>query len=304
MNTLVIGGPLNGFKQCGIEAKELYRSIPFFLKPLRQISLKYNQMGLMNWIDNRSMNVIGRVETVILFDNQILPFITHYIADRYSDKRLILFFWNPLSVHHPNILQNISSNWELWTFDKHDAETKGLKYAGQFFFNLLTGTDAFEKQYDMYFVGINKGRFHQLIKFEEQLINRGIKCNFRLVSKYKSLFSRRYCSFIPYKQVQEEIAKSKAVLEWNQACQQGVTLRCLEAISTHKKLVSNNLDLKRYKFFHPDNIFLVGDRPLDELPDFLESDYTPINEKLIKSYHVDEWLKRILDNIELDDTIC
>lgn len=64
--------------------------------------------------------------------------------------------------------------------------------------------------------------------------------------------------------------------------QQGVTLRTFESMYFQKKLVTDNQAIAHYQFYHSENIFLLQERDLDELPEFLHTPFQPIPSELLE----------------------
>jgi len=62
-----------------------------------------------------------------------------------------------------------------------------------------------------------------------------------------------------------------------------------------KKIISNNFSVKKYDFYHPDNIFLTDFENLERLKDFLQRSYHEIDAKIRKKYDLPNWIKYVLD---------
>ncbi|HAP6043300.1 TPA: oligosaccharide biosynthesis protein Alg14, partial [Enterococcus faecium] len=58
--------------------------------------------------------------------------------------------------------------------------------------------------------------------------------------------------------------------------------------------------IAHYHFYRPENIFLLRERDLDELPEFLHTPFKPIPSELLEFYDAENWAKRFITN---DSTI-
>ncbi len=91
--------------------------------------------------------------------------------------------------------------------------------------------------------------------------------------------------------------------------QTGLTLRTMEAIFFKKKLVTTNKAIKHYLFYHPDNIFILGEDSIENLSNFLEKDYHPLEHDKINFFESQNWFDRFLFpekellNIEYRDSL-
>ena len=97
--------------------------------------------------------------------------------------------------------------------------------------------------------------------------------------------------WIEYKEICRNIARSKAILEIVREGQSGATIRLMEALFFGKKLVTNNNLVKKEEFYNKENIFLLGDRPLEELKEFLNGEFVPFAPELLNKYDVKQWMQ-------------
>ena len=64
----------------------------------------------------------------------------------------------------------------------------------------------------------------------------------------------------------------------------------------NKKLITNNIYIKEYDFYNPHNIFILQERNISELKEFLELPTIEINQKIKNKYRFSGggWLKEFL----------
>lgn len=99
-----------------------------------------------------------------------------------------------------------------------------------------------------------------------------------------------------YNEVIDLVRRSKAVVDMMPDAQAGLSLRPLEALFMKKKLITNFRQIKEFSFYHPDNVFIMGEDHPEKLRDFLS---VPFNEKValyINYYDFSEWIKRFDGN--------
>ena len=73
--------------------------------------------------------------------------------------------------------------------------------------------------------------------------------------------------------------------------QNGLTLRPMEAMFFKKKLITNNADIINYNFYNSENIFILGQRPLEEIPAFLDEPVREVPEDILDEYRMENWLE-------------
>jgi len=283
-----------------VDNMTIFRDLPNHLKLLRRILLGINSKFARLFYKKEWENYLDNFDVVLLFDSIDYQYISRKIELKYPNKRLVYFLWNSIVISK---LPSLSSNWEIWTSDHNDAIKFGFKYAGQFIFERFIRTENVkEEKYDLYFVGIDKGRFKHLIEMKNNF-SCDYRLFFRLVSRYKCLFSNLYSHPISYDKVLSEAAQSKAILEYNQSSQKGLTLRSVESIVMNKKLVSNNVNIKNFSFFSDTNCFILENDDLSGLSFFLSIPMKPYPIDLVKKYYFTSWLERIKMGIEMDDVV-
>ena len=53
--------------------------------------------------------------------------------------------------------------------------------------------------------------------------------------------------------------------------------------------------MKSYEFYHPDNIFILGENKIEDLPEFMEKKYVEIDETIVDKYDCKQWLERFFE---------
>lgn len=116
-------------------------------------------------------------------------------------------------------------------------------------------------------------------------------------------------SFTPFEAeyIRNLCLSSKAVVDFAQEKQQGLTMRTMETLGIKRKLVTNNIYLKDYEFYNEDNAVILEDLPTKAdaaestgdysafvLPDadWLDKPYAE-NESIRKKYSIHAWLDNL-----------
>lgn len=238
-------------------------------------------------------------KTVVLFDTYAhYSEYAHKIERTVSeDTRLILYLLNP--AFFSDDYTKLSNRWEIWTFAKVDSEKYGFRYGGTFYnphLLKLTGKENREsKQTDVLFVGTDKGRKIYVNELENILTNEGIKCDFRIVDNFKSLFYTGYSREVSYLDLCKLICNSKVILDVVQEGQYGLTLRIMEAILFGKKVITTNKYLaKDEDFSSNENIYILDKYNFRGLKSFILKPVIPYSENLKQKYSFYSWMERLL----------
>lgn len=212
-----------------------------------------------------------------------------YINKINPDAKVIAWYWNPVK---QNVKPKyISGNCEKWSFDPEDCKKYGLKFNHQYYFKSLI-CEKREIKYDIFFAGSDKGRGRILTEIFWACKSFGIKTKFLVTEpKCEEIPAEIISESVSYECIRENVACSKAVLEIVQNGQSGPTLRTMEALFNSKKLITNNRAIVNEAFYDEKNIFIIGERTLEQLPSFLNCEMKEYDKSLLEQYDVKQWIR-------------
>lgn len=298
---LIVNGTIFNYKKIEynsyiIEKISLFRRIPFILKPIRLFHLKYNFPFKYIWeIDNLNM-VFKGYDIIILHDSSQISDLNRFIKyienGSNINSKLIFYFWN--SVNSFSKLK-FSERWDVTTFDYLDSVKFNIRYIGGFYYfeNQISNNIIYKKN-DVFFVGIDKGRFNILFELEGELKRIGLSPLFIYVSRIKSIYSKLFTKPIPYNEIIKYIIYSKSILDFSKNGQFGLTLRVYESIFYNKKLITNNQSIIKYDFYNENNILIIkGKEEIFRIQEFLNLPFKPYDDDIIERYTLNAFIMRI-----------
>lgn len=206
-----------------------------------------------------------------------------------------VWLWDIMSMK-PFLLSNLhilkKLNIPINTFEPQDAEQYNITYVPQVYNFLhpktLVKENAIIEACDCYYLGsIGTDYRRNLVKqVEAMLLEQGVKLCTYLVNED----GRHYIS---YYQNLDNLTQCKALLELNNEGQGAPTLRAMEALSYHKKLITNNKDIRNFDFYRKSNIFILGEDDPTTLKKFVNSPYENVSSEIIERYDVNTWIKNM-----------
>lgn len=245
------------------------------------------------WLEDWK-KIFNEYKTIVVFDNAITPRLLEFIKkNTLEDSELKIWLWNV-----PNErIEYLKENFDVYCFDQNYSKEYGLTFLEQFYIldsvNLDEKTDVLR---DFYFVGADKGRIQQLDQLAAMIEESELTYLFDVFSddKQSNRCGINYLdSKITYPEIIKKIQESKVIVEINKEGQAGLTLRALEAIFYGKKLVTNNSNIKKYDFYSPNNILVLGDESSLDLIEFLNKPYQILPKHIIAKYSFSNWLNRM-----------
>lgn len=245
--------------------------------------------------DRRKLERIQDNDTLVIFGYDYG--LARYIRRKYPKlKNAYFYLWDPCykifyGRDENELRHHIGSfvgrcckiGFAVYTFDEEDAIKFGLGFNKQLYVD--RGVIPYEVCDNSFvFCGYEKGRMRYINLFKKLLEPIGF-CNFTVVSNQTQE--------IPYEKYVEICSKSLAICDIVQINQSGLTMRALEGLFLKKKVITNNNSIIQSEIYHPNNFFVINeDTSTDEIQDFLCSPYIEMEPNLMKSYTIQEWVKR------------
>ncbi|MBC2581549.1 hypothetical protein [Clostridium sp. DJ247] len=277
----------------GVRIDEPYKNFKYFqliFRFIRKIFFVLNLPFKDIWY-GKWKSELEQFDAIILFDFFNVEII-NYINKKAKGKKFIFWYWNPVSNSlNPKLIPKNSC--EKWSFDKEDCLKYNMKYNTTFFFKDYK-LDNSEIEYDIFFIGKDKGRLTKLLNLQKKFDNLGLNTYFHIVNDRNNIYNKNfiYKSPMEYEEVLKNISKSKAILDVVQDNQEGITLRTMEAIFFEKKLITTNKNIINYDFYHKNNIFILGIDNVNLLCNFVNSPYHKISKEIVYNYDFEQWINR------------
>lgn len=142
-------------------------------------------------------------------------------------------------------------------------------------------------------MGLDKGRWNAISNIEREWKKEGLKTHFYVVKdSWRQLKMHRDLNKpVSYQQIVEMIRDSKAILDYYTDEYAGFSLRVLEALFFKKKLITNNKNIKKWKFYCQENIFILFEENRT-VREFLDLPYKEFSKSDIDYYDFESWIDR------------
>lgn len=232
------------------------------------------------------------------------------MRENFPNAKFILYMWD--SIHNKkNTINYLSCFDKVLSFDKNDCiENPFIIFRPLFFLNEYTNISKFQNyKYDLSFIGTAHSDRYMLLEKIRMLPNvTGRNCYFYLYLQDWKLFflykiksptfrkaNFRDFNYVPLtkKELMSLIKDSRIIIDIQHPKQVGLTIRTIEMLGAHRKLITTNAAIKNYDFYNPNNI-LVIDRENPEIPDwFFYTDYEQVDQAIYYKYSLNGWLNDI-----------
>lgn len=264
----------------------------FLFKVFRKLHLPLN-VFYGSWKKN-----LKDYEKIIIFDWVFDDDIAKFFIRQKIAASKNVYCWNPIKENNVDItlLNKYKNDFNVYSYDKKNCEQYDLRY------NSMTYTkevdlEKSKPQFDIIFLGALKDRAMELNSLYNTLNEQHINLHFYVVGDKtnRQVDFEIYSDPLSYHQYLELIAKSKVILDIAQKDQSGMSLRVTESLFLKKKLVTNNVDIINYDLYSPNNVFIIGKDPINELKAFIEKDYDQTDHSLlINKYDIEQWVNNFV----------
>lgn len=273
----------------------------FFAKNiLRNKEYKQNliRRHFLNELENRLSAIEDRLDYILVIrpDNFPVSFIKKL---KIKTSKLIAYQWDGIEK-----FPEVKKYFELFdTFFCFEAvkEQYNIKPITNFYFDHLP---PFWKEYDiehpnLYFVGLYwKSREEKINRFIDEIV--GFHVELSVFIQYfkepetKNSKIHYIQERITFEQNLEYVKKSDILLDFVDPLHNGLSIRFFEGLYYRKKVITDNITVKNYDFYHPDNIFVVENNNYKNIGAFLKKPYHILPEDIVKRYGFSSWIQEII----------
>jgi len=227
--------------------------------------------------------------------------IIHLIKEKCNN--LIAYQWDGLD-RFPQIYDSINIFDRFFVFDNSDLHkiSHTAFTTTNFAFDYFKPLNS-EKEYDVFYIGSIGGKRINTIKtFIKKTREFNQKSKFLIHYTYKedcietNLNEIEYTnSHITYEENISYVNKSNIIFDLLNESHNGLSFRVFEAMYYGKKLITNNSEIKKYEFYHPNNIFVWDGESLAGYDTFINAPRHTIPKEIIEKYSFTNWIKYILN---------
>lgn len=232
---------------------------------------------------------IQNYSQIIIFDGCYDKLLMYYLNRKNPAAPKNVFCWNA-KYRLVHVLSNTS--YPTFSYSPNDCKECGMQYMSTVYSRNIPMT-SLPVQYDLLFLGMLKDRGEQIADIYDWCISHRYKPMFYVVGKeekYRKIVLEH--EQLDYQQYLGLISQSRAILDVCNPGQDGLTMRVMESLFFHKKLITTNQDIFRYDFYKPENI-LILDGTCPNIPeDFFQTDYMEIDDSILEGYDMETWVDK------------
>lgn len=301
MKILALYAPPEFSQYYSADVYPLYKELHGLQRTLFKLYEHVHFCDVTRWLEDWKYK-IAEYDVIFIFDGVRGRDVIEYIRDHNKRARIIIYYINPVDFadrkapHHYKGLE-----CEFYTFDPIDAKKFGIEFKPYFYPEeyMVDCDEKVDIKQDVFFVGVDKDRLGIIKDLHKKFEQMNLTDKLMIVAtphkKYSRSDEKWLAKRVPYEKIAENIKQSRAILDIVQSGQSGITLRPMEAMFYNKKLITNNIYIKEYDFYNPRNIFILQERNISELKEFLDLPIIEIAQEVKNKYRFSGgWMKDFL----------
>jgi hypothetical protein len=268
----------------------------------RKLADEYTAEQLLMKIDSFDLFDYCLVLRADFFHEKVL------LAAKSKSNHMVSYHYDGLR-RNPAIFKLIPLFDKFYVFDEHDIiSNNGLQtyLSHNFYFDFAQEIDSIH--YDAYFLGFyNKSRELSLLSLFDILTKIYQTVKFQIVFpsnqlEHANLYRERGIEclneIIPFEDYLRHIEQTKVIVDFLIGDHNGLSFRIFEGLKYEKKVITTNVNILKYDFYHPNNFYVLDSSSMSEkdIITFLGTPYVSIEPDIKKKYSFSCWISRVLDN--------
>ncbi|WP_263275854.1 capsular biosynthesis protein CpsH [Streptococcus sp. CSL10205-OR2] len=232
--------------------------------------------------------------------------------NHFKESKFCLYMWDSLS-NVVNIEKKLSFFDDIYSFDVDDSKRndninfRPLFYADDF---QIKHSLSENFTYDLCFLGtIHSDRYKVISQVKRIAKKNNLKTFFfnflqsRFMYDFYKLTKEEFKDTRPSDfsfdkmssiEIADVVSQSKIVLDIQHPKQTGLTMRTIEMIGMHKKIITTNAAIKQYDFYNPNNISVIDREDVKIDVSFFDKPYEPLDEEIYYHYSLEAWVLEML----------
>lgn len=286
-NTIFIMAP-TGYARRSIEKEGIRVFSPYYgdklpLRIFRELCFRLPILPKTIWY--RKDILINNIIYINIVEINITVHYLNWIKKKFPNSQLNFIYDNMVGKARNVVPDKVPNGYRVWTYDDYDSRKYNIHLQKHYWIREMDYRPRKNPEFDVFFIGRDKGRGEKLLDLEETLHKMHLKTKF-IITKDGKMAKKKpyYQKAISYEEVLEYDTKSRAILNITMENQEGITMRDMEAVAIGVKLITTNKNIVNKDLYNRNNVFILGVDNLHRLPEFLNENYVDIIKDIGKNH--------------------
>ncbi|WP_418121818.1 hypothetical protein ACNFU2_11885 [Chryseobacterium sp. PTM-20240506] len=253
-----------------------------------------------------SLAALGPQDQILVLNPDTFDISTLQEIKAYS-KRLITYLYDSLE-RLPVEIEKLKLFDKIFSFDIIDVKKHAFEKLTNYIYLDHHSSEEQNPEMDLFYITSYDNKRVSFIKLlTKKLIALNLKFQIMIIGKkswknqLKNLFITVPESLsiifsikkISHQDLPGYYKNSKALLDLTRENQHGLSFRVFEAMALEKKIITDNVAIKDYDFYNPNNILVLDETCSNLNTQFFEQPYEKIPDNIYYFYTIDSWVDRV-----------
>ena len=279
--------------------------VNFFYRWVYVYAPRYKSTLMDNYYRRRILKIKEHIDICFIIRGASLTkYVLSWLKNRFKNIKLIMYQWDSVA-NNPNAILISKFCSKNYTFDPIDAKKYNWYYRPLFYFD---ETNLFDRKYDFTFIGsVHSQRLNlaRIILDKYSSLNNFVYLYSNIFHYIKQKYIKRNQDFVislkknvhfsslSLVKTNKKFADSKVIIDYTHPNQRGYTMRTIESLGHHCKLLTNNKQIVNADFYDSNNIFIYDCKNFNIPTRFLKTPYYEVKSDTYKRYSTANWIKDI-----------
>lgn len=233
-----------------------------------------------------------KFDYTLVIHGQYLNTATHIFLKSISQKYVAYFFDSLAKMPDQKKIAHYFDT--VFSYEPEDCENENYTFITNFIPTEKLRSTTYK--HTVFNISAYDHRWSKLNRLAQYLAQNNIDFKFKLYStKHNSL---PHFEITPRKmalpEIEDQIKTTKIMVDIQRKDQKGLSFRPFEALGNHKKLITDNPEIKKYDFYKPENILIIDIQNIQIPENFLSFPYQAISPDIYQQYTLTTWVQKIL----------
>lgn len=246
----------------------------------------------------KKIEVLNEVDYALVIRPDQFPISVIQLLKK-KTKKLIAYQWDGIE-KFPEVRNYFSLFDSFFCFDSEDPKNN-IKPITNFYFDFIPPSyKEFNQQKPLlYFVGLYwENREEKINKFIQEMSEENVELQFYIQYNHQSEIKNPEISYIKnritFAENLKHVEKADVLVDFVDPVHKGLSIRFFEGLYYKKKVITDNVMVKNYDFYHPNNIFVLENENYRKINEFLRIPYYEISEEIVRKYGFSNWIQQII----------
>lgn len=253
-----------------------------------------------------SLKKIGKQDQILVINPENIEEHVHEFIRSYTERNIAYLYDSMSRNPAEHILHYFDT---VFSFDDEDVKEYGFKKITNYNYLEYCPEEKQNPKLDLFYItSYDTQRLLRLNLLINQVSDLHIK--FRTIVAGKKSWKNKITQIVDTKNIdiitfrtknipQQSLPKlyknTKVILDLQRDNQMGLSFRIFEAMALEKKFITDNINIKNYDFYNPDNILILNEDFSNIEKFFFDTEYQKLSDEIYYKYTLDNWVNTVFN---------